>query len=275
MLIPENYGPVKALHMGRKLLGIFSPLMSVRCYAVDGLLIDTGLLSKAKQVLKFARQQQIRQVVLTHHHEDHSGNACSFVEQDYPVLASQSTAELMQEGFDIHFYERVIWGSAPPTSLQILPDELQTEHYNFHVLPAPGHSFDQVVLYEADQGWLFSADAFIAERIKIFRADEDFAQTVSTLKSLLQLDFEQLFCAHRPVLKNGKKAMQRKLDYMLELEYKVNKLASQGYNLQRITQKTLGPEDAKMMFFTRGDVCKRNVVKSILFGPEERGSPSP
>lgn len=266
----EDYGPVKALQMGRKLLGVMPPFMTVRCYAVDGLLIDTGIYSKWRHVRRFARENKIQQLALTHHHEDHSGNARRFVKKGLPVWASATTAAIMAKGFDLHFYEKIIWGKAPKAQLKIFPPEVQTPHYRFRVLPAPGHSIDQVVLHEAEQGWLFSADAFLAEKVKIFRADEDFTQMVMTLKMLMELNVRKIFCAHRPVMKNAREALRRKLDYMLELEQEVNKLALQGYDLEQITEKTLGPEDATMKFLTQGDVCKQNMVRNILFGPEER-----
>ncbi len=147
---------------------------------------------------------------------------------------------------------------------------METSRYQFRVLPAPGYCDDQIVLYEPSEGWLFSGDAFIAERIKFFRADEDFGKTVESLKTLVGLDFEQLFCAHRPVRKHGKAALQRKLDYLLEIEGRVRQLAQQGDSISQITKRILGPEDKLMFVMTMGDMAKRNFVRSILLGPKKR-----
>jgi glyoxylase-like metal-dependent hydrolase (beta-lactamase superfamily II) len=150
-----------------------------------------------------------------------------------------------------------------------VPEVVETERHAFQVLPAPGHCDDQVVLYEPAQGWLFSGDAFLASRIKYFRADEDFGQTVASLRRLTGLSFEALFCAHRPVLQGGREALQRKLDQLVSLEQEVRALHARGLPVREISRRVLGPEDF-FFLLTAGDVSRRNVVRAILYGPVPR-----
>lgn len=65
----ENITHAKAIvtRMGHRL--------SVHIYAVDGMLVDTGPSRARGDLVLFFREQSISQVVLTHHHEDHTGNA--------------------------------------------------------------------------------------------------------------------------------------------------------------------------------------------------------
>ena len=51
------------------------PIMSVHMYVVDGLVIDTGLHHLARSVQQLLQGKVINRIILTHHHEDHSGNA--------------------------------------------------------------------------------------------------------------------------------------------------------------------------------------------------------
>jgi glyoxylase-like metal-dependent hydrolase (beta-lactamase superfamily II) len=73
------------------------------------------------------------------------------------------------------------------------------------------------VFLEKKQGWLFSGDLYLGERIKFFRADERFAEQIASLIKVLTLDFDTLFCAHNPCLKSGKQKIKNKLQFLEDL----------------------------------------------------------
>lgn len=266
----EPYGRVVALRQGRRVMGLLPPIMDVRCYAVDGLLIDSGLNSFRRQVLSFCQAQRIGQAVLTHHHEDHSGNAASLIAQEVPVLASAATCERVGRGFALAPYQHVMWGQAPRAQPRPVATWLETAHHRFQILPAPGHCDDQIVLFEPQQGWLFTGDAFLGEFVKNFRRDEDFQKTVESLRRLCALSFDSLFCAHKPVPTGGQQALQRKLQLLLDIEGQVQALHRRGLPLRQIAAQVLGPERWLLYAFTLGDVSKYNLVRAILFGPRPR-----
>lgn len=267
----ESYGPVSALRQGRRMLGLGRPWMSVRSYAVDGLLIDAGLASSEGHVVEFARRHSVRRAVITHHHEDHSGNARAMLDAGVAVEASSATAALVRRGFGIRLYQHMMWGAAPRANVSVFAaNVVETERHRFEVIEAPGHCDDQVVLYERAEGWLFSGDAFLASRIKYFRADEDFAATLASLRRLCALPFDALYCAHRPVVTGGKAALTKKLDQLVTLEGEVRGLYARGLSLGEIARRTLGREDLWLYLWTAGDVSRRNLVRSIVHGPVRR-----
>ncbi len=270
VLAIEEYGPVRALRQGRRPFGLLPPYMTVRCYAVDGLLVDAGLSCHLDRVLEWARCESVGRAVLTHHHEDHSGGAAGLKQAGLPVQASQRTRQWMRSGFSIRLYQTVIWGAAARGQLDPLGQIVETENHRFRILEAPGHCDDQVVLFEEDEGWMFSGDAFLAERVKYFRGDEDFAATVRSLKELAKLDFDALFCAHRPVVGGGRKALHGKLQHLLELEGRVRELHAKGLGVREVTREILGKEPRLLYLLTGGDLSKRNLVRSILHGPRPR-----
>jgi len=221
-------------------------------------------------VVAFAQQQAANRAVITHHHEDHSGNALTLHNAGVKVLAGAATSELMARGFALLPYQHIAWGRPPRCRPSPVGKILETDHYRFEVLAAPGHAEDQLILYERQQGWLFSGDVFLAERVKLFRGDEDFGKTIQTLRKLCALDFDSLFCAHHPVPTYGRAALQRKLDHLLEVEDKVRALAARGYGRRAIARGVLGPESKWMFAFTTGDATKNNLVRAILEGPRPR-----
>ena len=271
----ETYGPVQALRHGRRIFGLLPPYMTVRCFAVDGLLIDAGLSTHAGPVRAFAEDAGARRAVLTHHHEDHSGNAVALRAAGMEVRAGARTRQWMGTGFRTRLYQRVVWAPAPAGELDPLGSEVETERFRFRVLEAPGHCDDQVVLFEPEEGWLFSGDAFLASRVKYFRGDEDYDATVTSLRRLCELDFDALFCAHRPVPSGGRAALREKLEHLVQLGERVRQLHAEGVGEAEITSRTLGRDPWGLWIFSAGDLSKRNLVRAILHGPRPRPDAPP
>lgn len=270
MIAVERYGPVTALRHGRPIPGLGRPLRTVRCYAVDGLLIDTGLYAKRSAILAFVREHRVGRCVVTHHHEDHSNNAGPLQAAGLRVHGGAATAARVQRGFATRVYQRLIWGRARKAVLDPLPGVVETERYSFEIIDAPGHCDDQIALYERSQGWLFSGDAFLWARIRYFRRDEDFARTLETTRRLAALDFEPLFCAHAPVATGGRAAMAAKLARLEELEGETRRLAAMGCPVREISRRLLGPTAWSVRLLTLGDASSENLIRSILSGPRPR-----
>lgn len=270
----ERYGPVEALNHGKRVFGL-PPLMTVRCYAVDGLLIDAGLSALSREVRGFAEARGVTQVAVTHHHEDHSNGAAGLVEAGYAVRAGAHTRAILQRGFGTRLYQKLCWGRSRPVEVGLLPDRVETERHVFDVLPAPGHCEDQVVLYEPDQGWLFSGDVFLHERVRVFRADEDFAATMHTLRRLCALEVSALFCAHRPVPEGGGQALRSKLQHLEDVEGAVRALHAKGYPERAIAREVLGQERGLWILLAWGDASRLNLVRAILSGPRPRPDTGP
>lgn len=263
-------GPVRALRMARLWGG--RELMAVHCFAVGDTLVDAGLACYAGDVLHFARDAGVRRALVTHHHEDHVGAASRLLSEGVPVYGPEGTARLVTEGFPLRLYQHVLWGKAPPAALRPFDGaEVALGPYAARVVPAPGHCDDQVALYVPAEGWLFSGDAFIDERVKIFRRDEDFAATVATLERLLTLDFDALFCAHRPKPTGGRAAIGRKLAWLREVEGRVRALHARGMAPRDIARGLPQPKrGAALAALALGDVSVENMVRSILHGPRAR-----
>ena len=259
----DYFGEVESIRLGYGPIG--PPLMSVFMYVVDTLVIDTGQPHMAKALLGLLRGKNLKRIILTHYHEDHSGNAAIISAQHaIPVGGHRLTAEKMNAGFPIRPYQWYVWGKAPPVDVIPFNDIIETDRFTFTPVHTPGHSRDHTVFLEKKQGWLFSGDLYLGERIKFFRADERFAEQIASLKKVLTLDFDTLFCAHNPCLKNGKQKIKNKLQFLEDLYGNVRELAQKGHS-EKAVIKALDPRnDRGIKLITMGNVSFANMVRSAM-----------
>ncbi len=259
---------ISVLRMSRTYLG--NEILPVYCYGVGDTLVDTGISSVAPEVEAFARDARIGRAVLTHHHEDHSGNAALLARLGAEVVATPTGVRLVARDLPRRFYQHVLWGEADPVAAGATGETVPLGRHVARVIPASGHAIDQLALFVPGEGWLFSGDAFVAEKIKIFRGDEDFHESCATLERFLALDFDALLCAHRPRFTGGKEAIRAKLQWMRELEGTVKRLAGEGRSVRAIVRRLGLTTSSRFYVLTFGDATTANLVRSILHGPRPR-----
>ena len=259
----DHFDSVQMIQLGYSPIG--SPLMSVFMYVVDELIIDTAQHHMATVVMGLLREQNISRIVLTHHHEDHSGNAAMIGRQHaIPVIGHPLAVEKLRLNFPILPYQRLVWGKAPPVSATPLADVVETNRFAFKTVHTPGHSKDHIVLFEKQRGWLFSGDLYLGERIKFFRADEDFGDQIISLKKLMKLDFDVLFCGHNPCLKNGKQKIRYKLQFLEDLYGRVRSFLREGLSEKAIIRKLDVRRDRLVKWLTLGNISYANMIKSAI-----------
>ncbi|WP_319409940.1 MBL fold metallo-hydrolase [uncultured Desulfosarcina sp.] len=254
---------VTALELGYGIIG--RPLMNVYCYLIGGTLIDCGQARMAEEMKSFASAHRINQLLLTHHHEDHSGNAamiakvCSAAVMGHPV-----TVHKMTHIRPILPYQHLVWGQSREVSVSPLPALVASDGFCFLPIHTPGHSKDHTVYLEMQNGWLFSGDLYLGERIKFFRSDEKIDQQIQSLKTMLQYDFEALFCGHNPILKNGRDRLRRKLAYLEEIAGQVRFLLARGLPEREIIRRLDRRQDRFVKLVTLGNASFANMVRSAI-----------
>ncbi len=270
----EVIGDVRTVELGYSPMG--HPFMTTRIYQVDHILFDTGLSHLKKVVLGYLTENPVSAVYLTHYHEDHSGNAASIKEHfKVPVFGHPVTVEKLKKPLPIFPYQRFIWGAARPVALQDLPEKIETENYCFFPIHTPGHSRDHTLYYEPGQGWLFSGDLYLGDRVKFFRADEDLLAQVNSLKQVLKLDFDRLFCAHNPRLSHGKDHLRQKHDFLENLYEEVNFLWGKGMEEKRIMEQ-LGIKEEKMTkLICSGNISAQHMIRSAIRSVSSLGDGTP
>lgn len=266
----KRFEDVYMFNLGFSYVG--KPLMSVYFYLLDKILIDTGQSHMGDEVINLLNGKDIDFVLLTHHHEDHSGNAYLIRERfSVDIYCNKQGAEKLKKGFNIMFYQKYVWGSGKPVECCTIKGDITYGRFKIVPIHTPGHSKDHTAFYIPDKGYLFSGDLYLADRIKYFRSDQWICDEIKSIKKVLEYDFDTLFCGHRPRLKNGKKHLVTKLDFLENIYGEVAHLINYGYGEAEIMKKIKLKEVWPVKLFTQGNVSAKNIVRSVIRCEKEKG----
>ncbi len=269
MIHVEQHGPVIAIRMARAFLG--RPLYWTAAYWVDGLLVDSGPRCTAHQLVRVLDQVHVDHVVVTHSHEDHIGGL-SALQARFPkaaIYASARAAPILQDPtrLRMQFYRRVVWGRPKPVAPVHLLDELdnvvRTSAYCFRVIETPGHSRDHISLFEPNQRWLFSGDAFIGGRDHAWSREADLFGVLSSLRTLASLRPERLFPGSGTVRRTPLPEIHDKIGSLMRLSGEVARLDASGMSVDEIVLYLFKGESS-FRFWTGGHFSAANLVEACL-----------
>jgi len=264
-----DFRGIKGFKLGWSPAG--SPLMTAFCFVFHDLMIDTGLSHMQKEVLRIAGENRIRRIFLTHHHEDHSGNARAVKQAlGIKVFGHPATADKMARPFRILPYQRLVWGKTAPLDVEPFPEKIDTALGTLVPVHTPGHSKDHTAFLIKEAGILFSGDLYLADRIKYFRADECLGTEIESLKKVLKLEFDTLLCSHFPKPENGRKRIEAKLSFLEDLYGSIIELWKKGMPEKEIFRDLRLKEDHLIRVFCFGNVSMMNGVRSVVRHYENR-----
>ncbi|MEJ2366936.1 MAG: MBL fold metallo-hydrolase [Acidobacteriota bacterium] len=142
MAIRENFkeGPVEGIRVGRFGRGINTTAV---LYRIGATLVDCGPPNQWRHVKRFLGERPVLTVLLTHHHEDHAGNASRLQARGAEILAPEKALAPLKDGFAMLAYRRIIWGRPKRVQAGALPGKAELEDGSHLIpIPAPGHSPD-------------------------------------------------------------------------------------------------------------------------------------
>ncbi|MHA6261344.1 MBL fold metallo-hydrolase [Sporosarcina sp. CAU 1771] len=240
--------------------------LNVYSFVVDGVLIDTGAESLREHFEQFIDEADFDQVMLTHYHEDHTGCAAYIKKtKKVPIYLSGKTIEHCAQEADYPLYRQLFWGKRRPFQAQEMPETFISRNAQWDVIDTPGHSYDHKALLNRETGQLFTGDLFVNEQTKVILTEESIPAIIQSLEKVLTYGFEDVFCNHRGLVKEGRLALERKLDNLLTMQQDVLNLQKEGDSIESICNK-LFPDKYPIMEMSEGEWDTRHIVTSILNG---------
>ncbi len=182
----------------------------------DGLaLIDTSSDSASKHILRAIadigrKPEDLRLIVATHYHFDHTGNAAALVEQSGAELCVHEDDVRYVEGASPWMANRSRIGPLLDSLVAPKPFSLKVDRVlrdgdalpfagGLQVVHAPGHTPGHIALYAQDRRALFTGDSLMnvgGLRLPMSSASHDMEQVRSSIRRLAELDFDIALPGH-------------------------------------------------------------------------------
>jgi glyoxylase-like metal-dependent hydrolase (beta-lactamase superfamily II) len=211
-------------------LGAKDPLPVASLYLVEhrGVLslVDTGTRGTGARVLKALtrlgkRPEDLRQIILSHGHGDHSGDAKAIRDatgapivigaEDVGIVTGEAPYPYPRMG------AKLVYGHLAKFE-RFTPDVVVSERTELEgglvAIPTPGHTLGHISVWAPDLQALFTADAVwhlgpVSGSWRPFTMDPDL--NAESVRRLADEPSEQLFFGHGPAIRRGGRERLRRL----------------------------------------------------------------
>jgi len=239
-------------------------------YLVDGMLIDTGAEKLQEELEVFFTDHPFDQVVLTHHHEDHTGNAAWLQQHvEVPFFLHPLGMPIIEDDGEYPEYRKITWGNRRAFNALPLGERVRSRTLEWQVIHTPGHADDHVALFHEESGRLFTGDLFVSPKTRVMMKTESVPLIMASLRKLLTLPFTSVFCSHAGFLENGRALLEQKLNHLENLQQTIIDRYKKGQTPSEINQQ-LFQKTYPIIKFSNREWDTIHIVTSVVFDFESR-----
>lgn len=148
--------------------------------------------------------ENVKKLILTHIHPDHTGGVRGMVEAFNPTIY-------------MHTDDAVVYVQKFADRMQLFTggETLKIDTFTFQIIHTPGHSPGGICLYEAKKKLLFSGDTIFSYG-SIGRTDlrgGDSRLLVKSIEEIMKLDVEYLCPGHMAAVSNGNEHIRNSYEF--------------------------------------------------------------
>ena len=262
------------IRVSNRLLRFFS--FEVDVFLFDELLIDTGYRHERHAFLEALAERRVRAIALTHHHEDHSGNAGVLARRfGAPVFLARPELRWTEGLAHLLPYRQVWWGEPAAYAPRPMPAELETGARTVLAVPTPGHSATHTAIFDPDSGVALVGDLYLSAGVTPVLQEEDPLAQVASLRRLAALRPRLLLNAHGKIVEDAVAALEGKAERLEQAVESVRRLHAEGVAPEEIEARLFPPSRATRFaaWMTQGDYSYGCLVRAALRPTAARQAP--
>lgn len=230
----------------------------VSAFLVRGVIVDLGFPLVGRDFREYLISARPDGALITHHHEDHGGNAELAATLGIPIGGGDATLAMLHEPMHLELHRRVIWGTPAPLRTPVARFESDA----LRLVPTPGHAHDHHIVWDADRETIFGGDLFLGVKVRAAHHDERPRQLVRSLRATAALRPRRYFDAHRGLVRDPVPALVAKADWLEGTIAAIERRIAQGWSDRAIARDVLGREDLAY-YVSRGAMSRMTFVAQV------------
>jgi glyoxylase-like metal-dependent hydrolase (beta-lactamase superfamily II) len=257
MLMVIDHGEVRELSLSTRLGRVAG--IKVSAFLVRGTLVDTGFWRARRELAAALERYPVERAILTHWHEDHSGNLGLLAARRIPAVISAATQRHLPARWWLPPYRWAIWGS-PETAP--LPVAVPLDEAGLELVPTPGHSDDHLAVWDCRTDTVFGGDLFLGVKAASQHAAGDPYAILASVRRIIALRPARYFDAHRGSIREPLAALAAKADWLAASIGQIEAAIDRGDPDSVIRDRVLGSEDP-VAWISGFQMSKLNFVRAI------------
>lgn len=240
----------------------------VNAYLFGNILIDSGFAHVERLIVEALSGYRIEAICCTHNHEDHIGNCAALAStHECPVYLRRPEAVWGEGVGDLVGYRQMWWGRPETFEPLEMPDAVESDGRLLTVIPAPGHSRTQVVLWEEATGVVVTGDLFVSPGATAVLTWENPWHAVASLRRVAALDPRRMLTGHGLVVDSPGHLLELKAERIESAARRSVALHEDGMDPRRIVREVFqrgAVKDRILKWLTENEFSRLNFVAAAI-----------